>query len=199
MICSWWFPYFVLLPGMESRILASQSPLSVVMMRMIKMLQRRWPALWREWHRTTTQALLPMRKAHVVPPWLCPTTAWPIRYHSYMKAAEEVVILPFSAFKKVSNFRFYFLLCRIVAICKALLPFELKMLLFWLWCYVFISMNQIGSIIELLLMTFLLFLDHESWSSFLASQKHGAREGPHPSTASLWLQASRQSSPHVEE
>lgn len=73
------FSSLVPLLGMENKILASQWPLSLVM-RKTKMSQRRWPALWRGWHPTTTQGLPPMRRAHTFPPVLFPTAVVLSRY-----------------------------------------------------------------------------------------------------------------------
>lgn len=66
--------------GMENKILSSLWPLSPMMRKRTKMLQRRWPALWRGWHLTTTQVLHLMRRAHALPHLLFPTATVLTRY-----------------------------------------------------------------------------------------------------------------------
>lgn len=73
-------PYSFPLLGMENKILSSLWPLSPMMRKRTKMLQRRWPALWRGWHLTTTQVLHLMRRAHVLPHLLFPTSTVLTRY-----------------------------------------------------------------------------------------------------------------------
>lgn len=65
---------------MASTILVSPWPLFPTITRKTKMLQRRWQALWRGWHPTTTPVLPLMRRASALRPSLSWIAAVLTRY-----------------------------------------------------------------------------------------------------------------------